>query len=77
MDAERDFVSFAASLLGVDPAPLSSATVPADLPEWDSVMHLRLVMETEAKYGVSIPIEDVPGLTSFAGFISLIEAGGR
>ena len=31
-------------------------------------MHLRLVMETEARYGVSIPLEEIPALRTLADF---------
>ena len=31
-------------------------------------MHLRLVMETEARYGTSIPLEMVPNLKTLADF---------
>ena len=63
-----DFIAFAASVLGVPPETLSLETACGDVPEWDSVMHLRLVMETEARYGVSIPLEAIPSLRTLADF---------
>ena len=66
--AEDDFIAFAASVLGVPPEKLSPETACGDIPEWDSVMHLRLVMETEARYGVSIPLETIPNLHTLADF---------
>ena len=66
--AEDDFIAFAASVLGVPPEKLSPETACGDIPEWDSVMHLRLVMETEARYGVSIPLEEIPALRTLVGF---------
>ena len=63
-----DFISFAASVLSVPPEKLSLETACGDVPEWDSVMHLRLVMETEARYGVSIPLEAIPNLRTLADF---------
>ena len=67
-----DFIVFAASVLGVSPETLTSETAYGDIPEWDSVMHLRLVMETEARYGVSIPLESIPNLHTLADFIRVI-----
>ena len=64
----EDFISFAASVLGVPTENLSPETACGDIPEWDSVMHLRLVMETEARYGVSIPLEEIPALRTLADF---------
>ena len=63
-----DFIAFAASVLGVPPDGLSPETACGDIPEWDSVMHLRLVMEAEARYGVSIPLEAIPNLHTLADF---------
>ena len=64
----EEFLSFAATVLGVPREALSPETACGDLPEWDSVMHLRLVMETEARYGVSIPLEEIPALRTLADF---------
>lgn len=67
-----DFIAFAASVLGVPPETLTPGTACGDIPEWDSVMHLRLVMEAEAHYGVSIPLETIPSLHALADFIRVI-----
>ena len=67
-----DFIVFAASVLDVPPGTLTPETACGDIPEWDSVMHLRLVMETEARYGVSIPLESIPNLHTLADFIRVI-----
>ena len=68
-----DFIAFAASVLGVMPETLSPETACGDIPEWDSVMHLRLVMEAEARYGISIPLEAIPALRTLADFIRAID----
>ena len=70
---KTDFIVFAASVLGVSPDRLSPETACGDIPEWDSVMHLRLVMEAEARYGVSIPLEAIPNLRTLADFAQIIE----
>ena len=36
--------------------------------EWDSIRHFNLVMELEARWGASIPIEDVEKLKTFSDF---------
>ena len=63
-----DFLLFAADVLGVPQGSLTLESACGSVPEWDSVMHLRLVMETEARYGTSIPLEAVPGLRTLADF---------
>ena len=67
-----DFIVFAASVLDVPPETLTPETACGDIPEWDSVMHLRLVMEAEARYGVSIPLETIPDLHTLADFAKVL-----
>lgn len=67
-DNFADFLCFAADVLGVTPGSLTAETAYASIPEWDSVMHLRLVMETEAHYGKAIPLEQVAELKTLADF---------
>ena len=71
--ADEDFIVFAASVLGVPVDRLSPETACGDIPEWDSVMHLRLVMEAEARYGVSIPLETIPNLHTLADFARAVQ----
>lgn len=63
------FLAFAARILKVERAVLSGATEYASLPEWDSVNHLKLVMETEAMFEVSYPLERVPFLRTLDDFL--------
>lgn len=53
------FINFVAEIMGVPSDSLCATTAYGELPEWDSMMMLTLVMELEAEYGVSIPIEKV------------------
>ena len=68
MSGMKDFLDFAAETLGVQKGTLTPETAYGSIPEWDSVMHLRLVMETEARYGSSIPLEAIPRLVRLADF---------
>ena len=68
MSGMKDFLDFAAETLGVQKGTLTPETAYGSIPEWDSVMHLRLVMETEARYGSSIPLEAIPRLARLADF---------
>ena len=67
---ERDFLALAARLFGVDVSTLSPATARGSIPEWDSINHLRLVMEAEAAFGVHYPLERIPALMTLADFIT-------
>lgn len=72
MRDEGEFLAFVASVFGTDRAELSLATAYGSIPAWDSVMHLRLVMEVEERYGVDIPMERVPELKTLGAFYELI-----
>lgn len=69
----NDFIDFVAGILDVAPERLSLDTAYESIPEWDSVMQLRLVMEISEKYGVEIPLEDVPNLKLLADFFRFVE----
>jgi len=62
MVEEKAFLSFVANLFEVSPETLSLETAYESIPQWDSVMHLRLMMELGAAYGVDIPLDDIPNL---------------
>lgn len=72
MPTEDEFLSFVASILNVDRGMLALDTAYGVLPAWDSVMHLRLVMEIGDRYGTDIPFEKVPELTTLGAFYGLI-----
>ena len=64
--------ALAARIFACDRAKLDGASY-GSIPEWDSVNHLRLVMETEEKFGVSYSIEVVPELKTLDDFISRLD----
>ena len=54
---ENEFLMFVADILESDVSEISMETEYRVFEKWDSLKMLRLVMELEAKYDVSIPIE--------------------
>ncbi len=64
------FTAFAARLFGVDRAALEGASY-GSIPQWDSVNHLRLVMEAEERFQVSFPLERIPSLRTIDDFIAV------
>jgi len=62
------FLALAADVFGVGVETLTPETAYGAIAAWDSVAHLRLVMETEAKFGKPIPLEAVPNLKTLADF---------
>ena len=63
------FLSFAAGVMKVAPESLSLDTEYGSIPEWDSVNHLRLVMEAEKRFGTHYPLETIPGLRTIRDFL--------
>lgn len=63
------FISFVANLLQVDRAQLSGASAMGSVPSWDSVNHLRLVMESEQKFGFSFQLERIPSMVRLDDFL--------
>ena len=53
------FLTFVADIMGADSSEISMDTEYGQYEKWDSLMMLTLVMELEAEYGVSIPMESV------------------
>ena len=64
------FVAFAAKLFGVDRASLSPDTEYGSIPQWDSVAHLRLVMEAEKRFGTSYDLEAIPAMKALRDFVA-------
>ena len=71
------FLELAADVFGVGAETLSPDTAFGSIEGWDSVNHLRLVMETEAKFGRPIPLEAVPNLKTLADFRPYVESSNR
>ena len=67
------FLELAADVFGVGVETLAPETAYGSIEGWDSVNHLRLVMETEAKFDKPIPLEVVPNLKTLADFRPYVE----
>lgn len=57
-----DFIAFITDILEEEQGTLNLETKREDCEKWDSLMHLRIVMEIERKYGVEIPFEIIPNI---------------
>ena len=63
------FLAFAAGVFKTQRSRLSGETRYGEIAEWDSVNHLRLVMETEKRFGVSFALEKIPYLCKLEDFL--------
>lgn len=69
-----EFIKFIASIMQVDPSELNEDTEYGVFEKWDSLMHMRIVMEMEEEYDVEIPIEEIPGIRTLKDFYKYLEA---
>ncbi len=69
----QEFIVFCAGVMGVDPAELSEDTARGKHKKWNSLMHMRLVMEIEDEYDVEIPIDEVPEIKTIKDFYKYVQ----
>lgn len=67
------FIDFISSIFEVDPSELSEDTAFGQYEKWDSLMHMRLVMEIEDEYNVEIPIDEVSNIKTLKDFYQYIQ----
>ena len=65
----EEFFALAARVFGAERSQIGGATSYKSIPGWDSVNHLRLVMEVERAFGVRYPLERIPSLTTLDDFL--------
>ena len=54
----QDFINFVARVMEIDSSEINEDTAYGQHEKWDSLMHMRLVMEIEEEYGVNISSEE-------------------
>jgi citrate synthase len=62
-----------AGMLGISPDRVTAQTVQADLPEWDSVNHLNLMLGIEDSFGVRLSVDDMARLRSVDAMLKYLE----
>ncbi len=67
---EQKFLDFVAEIMEEDQVTMDT---PYKEGKWDSLMMLTLVMELEAEYGVSIPMESLGGVKTLADMYKLVK----
>ena len=67
----REFLQFAAGIFSVDPSELSGDTAYGTYEKWDSLMHMNLVLSIEEKYGIEIPLAEIPEIKTLKDFYRL------
>ena len=69
----QEFINFVAGIMGVDPTEINEDTTYNEFEKWDSLMHMRLVMEIEDEYDVEIPIDEIPKIKTIRDFYKYVD----
>jgi acyl carrier protein len=72
MDPEKELKKVFSQTFNVPEEKISTETVQLKLQEWDSLGHLRLIMEVETAFGISFTMEEIPVLDSFGKILEKI-----
>ena len=73
MVAEKDFLAFVAGVLEVPVETLSLETAYESIPEWDSVMQLRLTLEIGSTYDVEVPVDEIANIKTLGQFYAYVK----
>jgi acyl carrier protein len=60
----------------VEPEEFSSDLVPEDVPLWDSLGHMNLVMELEEEFDIQFEVDEITEMSSAGKIIEIIESKG-
>jgi acyl carrier protein len=66
-----------ALVLGVAAETIGPNTAQADMPEWDSVAHLNLMLAVEDAFGVKLDLDEIARLTSVPALLGFLGAACR
>ena len=60
-------------VFGVPRDELGATTVQEDIPEWDSLGHLNLILALEEAFNVSFSVDEMPELVSIGAIVRKVE----
>ena len=72
MTTENEFLTFVAGILDVPVDRISLETAYETIPEWDSVMQLRLTLEIGTEFNLEIPVDEIAEIKTLGGFYSYL-----
>lgn len=71
-EALEQIAGIVGAVFNVPPASITRATVAEDVPGWDSLTHVYLILEMERRFAVRLPVEEVFSLENVGGLVDLI-----
>ena len=69
----NEFLNFIAEIMDVNPSEISGETEYGIFSKWDSLMHMRLIMETEERYDIEIPIDEIANIKKLKDLYAYIQ----
>ena len=76
--SDRDWmgivIAAVAEETGVDPATLEPMTTAADVEGWDSLAHVRIVLNIEMRAGMTVDVDMTYGAATLADLVDLLDA---
>lgn len=57
---------------GISSGQITPETVQDDIPEWDSLGHLNLMLSLEDMFNIKLALEDMTNLTSIAAILEYL-----
>jgi len=69
--------SLIGDLLELDDLKLSMTTTAQDVPGWDSLAHVRIVLAAEQAFGTRFTTGEIASLKTLGDLVKLIEAHSR
>ena len=73
MATEKEFLTFVAGVLDVPVESISLDTAYESIPEWDSVMQLRLTLEIGTEYDIEIPVDEIAEIKTLGAFYKYLD----
>ena len=68
----KKLINIFARVLEVSPGEINDLSSPENLDAWDSLKFMQLIVEFEAEFGLTLDVENITKLKSFADFKSLL-----
>ncbi|MEJ5351525.1 MAG: acyl carrier protein [Melioribacteraceae bacterium] len=69
MNIENELILLISQFFQKNMKDINLETTQNDIEEWDSLEHIKLVLEIESKFGVRFPLEIIPKLTSVKNIV--------
>lgn len=71
-DTAGQIRELAADILGVDPGSLHDSSGPENVPQWDSVNHLNIVLAIEQAFDIQLDPEDIEQMQTIGAMVTVV-----